>query len=85
MEEERIVMPWLTASENAPHTSAYVSIRQHTSAPHTSAYVSIRQRASEYVSIRQRLIRQRLIRQHTLAYVVEEQRIVMRMLLVYAA
>jgi hypothetical protein len=46
------------------HTSAYVSIRQHTSAyrmhiyasrMHTSAYVSIRQHTSAYVSIRQHL------------------------------
>ncbi len=52
------------------HTSAYVSIRQHTSAygrvterrlhcHHTSAYVSIRQHTSAYASIRQ----------HTSAYV----------------
>jgi hypothetical protein len=41
------------------HTSAYVSIRQHTSEPqHTSAYVSslsIRQHTSAYVSMRQSL------------------------------
>jgi hypothetical protein len=37
------------------HTSAYVSIRQHTSVrrQHTSAYVSIRQLTSACVSIRQ--------------------------------
>jgi hypothetical protein len=39
------------------HTSAYVSIRQHSQ--HTSAYVSIRQHTSGFVSIRQ----------HTSAYV----------------
>jgi hypothetical protein len=56
-----------------PHTSAYVSIRQHTSCSrctcslcslsltcirqHTSAYVSIRQHTSAYVSIRQNTLR----------------------------
>ncbi len=56
------------------HTSAYVSIRQHTLAEDTSAYVSIRQHTSAYVSIRQHTIRQHtsvhvIIRQHTSAYV----------------
>ncbi len=65
--------PACGAAPAAEHTSAYVSIRQHTSAyvsiapawgaapaaEHTSAYVSIRQHTSAYVSICQ----------HTSAYV----------------
>jgi hypothetical protein len=67
------------------HTSAYVSIRQHTAplqlqAPlqlrcqylyflYYSAYVSIRQHTSAYVSMRQHTSAYVSIRQHTSAYV----------------
>jgi hypothetical protein len=53
------------------HTSAYVSIRQHTAASTSlgglqlPAYVSIRQHASAYVSIRQHTSGYVSIRQHT--------------------
>jgi hypothetical protein len=59
------------------HTSAYVSIRQHSyctklrtfCTEHTSAYVSIRQHTSAYASIRQHTSAYASIRQHTPAYV----------------
>jgi hypothetical protein len=51
------------------HTSAYVSMRQHTSAHCVSAYVSIRQHTSAYVSIRQHTSAHVSIRQHTSAHV----------------
>jgi hypothetical protein len=59
------------------HTSAYVSIRQHTSVSETSsclsAYASIRQHTSAYVSIRNKFMPVS-IRQHTPAYVSIRQR-----------
>jgi hypothetical protein len=65
----------LSVSDSNQHTSsAYVSIRQHTSAgfsirQHTSAYVSIRQHTSAHVSTRQHTSAYVCMRQRTSAYV----------------
>ena len=57
------------ASPAGLHTSAYVSIRQHTSNILRLAHISIRQLTSDYVSIRQHSSAYVSIRQHTPAYV----------------